>query len=71
MSQWLSERLGQPFVVENKPGAASNIASEAVARAPADGYTLLLITVPNAVNAALYEKLNFNLMLARHGSAVS
>jgi tripartite-type tricarboxylate transporter receptor subunit TctC len=71
MSQWLSERLGQPFVVENKPGAASNIASEAVARAPADGYTFLLITVPNAVNAALYEKLNFNLMLARHGSAVS
>jgi tripartite-type tricarboxylate transporter receptor subunit TctC len=62
MSQWLSERLGQPFVVENKPGAASNIASEAVARAPADGYTLLLITAPNAVNAALYEKLNFNLM---------
>jgi tripartite-type tricarboxylate transporter receptor subunit TctC len=43
MSQWLSERLGQPFVVENKPGAASNIASEAVARAPADGYTLLLV----------------------------
>ena len=53
MSQWLSEQLGQPFVVENKPGAASNIATEAVARAPADGYTLLLITAPNAINAAL------------------
>jgi tripartite-type tricarboxylate transporter receptor subunit TctC len=60
MSQWLSERLAQPFVVENRPGAASNIATEAASRAPADGYTLLLITAPNAVNTALYEKLNFD-----------
>jgi tripartite-type tricarboxylate transporter receptor subunit TctC len=60
MSQWLSERLAQPFVVENRPGAASNMATEAVSRAPADGYSLLLITAPNAVNAALYEKLNFD-----------
>jgi len=60
VSQWLSERLGQPFVVENRPGAASNIATEAVVRAPADGYTLLQCATPNAVNATLYEKLNFN-----------
>ena len=60
MSQWLSERLAVPFVVENRPGAASNMATEAVSRAPADGYSLLLITAPNAINAALYEKLNFD-----------
>ena len=61
MSQWLSERLGQPFVVENRPGAASNIATEAVARAPPDGYTLLAVTATNTVNATLYNKLSFNL----------
>jgi tripartite-type tricarboxylate transporter receptor subunit TctC len=60
VSQWLSERLGQPFIVENRPGAASNIATEAVVRAPADGYTLLQCATPNAINATLYENLNFN-----------
>jgi tripartite-type tricarboxylate transporter receptor subunit TctC len=60
MGQWLQERLGQPFVVENRAGAAGNIATEAAVRAPADGYTLLLITPPNVINATLYEKLNFN-----------
>jgi tripartite-type tricarboxylate transporter receptor subunit TctC len=60
MAQMLSERLGQQFVVENRPGAGGNIGTEAVVRAPADGYTLLLVLLPNAVNATLYEKLNFN-----------
>jgi tripartite-type tricarboxylate transporter receptor subunit TctC len=61
MGQWLSERLGQPFVIENRPGAASNIATEAVVRAPADGYTLLAVTATNSVNATLYgDKLSFN-----------
>ena len=60
ISQWLSERLGQPFVVENRAGAGSNIATEAVVRAHPDGYTLLLVGTPNAINATLYDKLNFN-----------
>jgi len=60
IGQWLSERLGQPFIIENRPGAGSNIATEAVVRAPADGYTLLLVGAFNAVNATLYDKLNFN-----------
>jgi tripartite-type tricarboxylate transporter receptor subunit TctC len=60
MGQWLSERLGQPFVIENRTGAATNIATEAVIRAPADGYTLLLATAANATNATFYERLNFN-----------
>ena len=60
IGQWLSERLGQQFVIENRPGAGTNIATEAVARAPADGYTLLLVAVTNAINATLYDKLNFN-----------
>ena len=62
MGQWLSERLGQPFVVENRPGAASNIGTEAVVRAPPDGYTLLLVSTTNAINATLYDKLNFNFL---------
>jgi len=62
IGQWLSERLGQQFVIENRPGANSNIATEAVVRASPDGYTLLLSTAANAVNATLYEKLNFNFM---------
>jgi tripartite-type tricarboxylate transporter receptor subunit TctC len=60
MGQWLSERLGQQFVIENRTGAATNIGTEAVVRAPADGYTLLLAHTANAINATLYEKLSFN-----------
>jgi Tripartite tricarboxylate transporter family receptor len=60
IGQWLSERLGQPFVIENRPGAASNISTEAVVRSAPDGYTLLLAASPNAINASLYDKLNFN-----------
>ena len=62
IGQWLSERLGQPFVIENRPGAASNIATEAVVRAPADGYTLLLVGAPHVINATLYDKLNYNFL---------
>ena len=60
VGQWLSERLGQPFVIENRPGAGTNIGTEVVVRAAPDGYTLLLIVTANAINATLYEKLNFN-----------
>jgi tripartite-type tricarboxylate transporter receptor subunit TctC len=60
MGQWLSQRLGQRFIVENRPGAGTNIATEAVVRAPPDGYTILLVGPPAAINATLYEKLNFN-----------
>jgi tripartite-type tricarboxylate transporter receptor subunit TctC len=60
IGQWLSERLGQPFVIENRPGAGTNIATEAVVRAPPDGYTLLLIGSTNAINATFYQKLSFN-----------
>ena len=60
LGQWLSERLGQPFVIENRPGGGNNIGTEAVVRAPADGYTLLLVAPPNAITATLYDKLNFN-----------
>jgi tripartite-type tricarboxylate transporter receptor subunit TctC len=60
IGQWLSERLGQSFITENRAGAGGNIGTEVVVNAPPDGYTLLLATVPNAVNATLYDKLNFN-----------
>jgi tripartite-type tricarboxylate transporter receptor subunit TctC len=60
IGQWLSERLGQQFVIENRPGAGSNIGTEAVVRAPADGHTLLLVAPANAINATLYDRLNFN-----------
>jgi tripartite-type tricarboxylate transporter receptor subunit TctC len=62
LGQWLSERLGQPFVIESRPGAGTNIATEAVVNAPPDGYTLLLVAPANAINATLYEKLNHNFM---------
>src|SRR5262245_59874370 len=60
IGQALSERLGQPFIIENRPGAAGNIGTESVVRAPADGYTLLLVGGWNAINATLYDKLSFN-----------
>ena len=62
MGQWLSERLGQSFVIENRPGGGTNIATEGVLRAAPDGYTLLLVAPANAINATLYSKLNFNFL---------
>jgi tripartite-type tricarboxylate transporter receptor subunit TctC len=60
MGQWFSEQLGQPFVIENRPGAGTNIGTEVVVRAPPDGYTLLWVTSVNTTNATLYDRLNFN-----------
>jgi tripartite-type tricarboxylate transporter receptor subunit TctC len=62
ITQWLSERLGQSFIVESRPGGGTNIATEAVINAPPDGYTLLLVAPANAINATLYEKLNHNFL---------
>ena len=62
IAQWLTERLGQQFIIDNRPGAGSNIGTEAVVRAPPDGYTLLIVGATNAVNTTLYEKLPFNLI---------
>ena len=62
IGQWLSERLGQPFIIDNRPGGGGNIGTEAVVRAPADGYTLLMVSTTHATNAALYDKLNFDLI---------
>src|SRR5436853_7564305 len=62
ITQWLSEHLGQQFFIENRPGAGSNIGTEAVIRASADGYTLLMVTAANAINATLYDKLNFDFL---------
>src|SRR5689334_9697889 len=62
MGQWLSERLGQQFIVDNRPGASGNIGTEAATKAPADGYTLLQIVTPNAINTVLYSNLNFDFM---------
>ena len=60
MGQWLSERTGQPFLIDNRPGAGGNLGTEAVVKAAPDGYTLLMVGTPSAINATLYEKLNFN-----------
>ena len=62
IGQWLSERLGQPFIIDNRPGAGGNIGTELTAKAPADGYTLLLVAPANVVNVTLYDKPGFNLM---------
>src|SRR5579862_3441707 len=62
MGQWLSERLRQSFIIENRPGAGSNTAAAAVVKAPPDGYTLLHLTVSNAINATLYENLDFDIL---------
>jgi tripartite-type tricarboxylate transporter receptor subunit TctC len=62
VAQWLSERLSQPFVVENRPGGGGNIGTETVVRAPADGYTLLLVSAPNIMNASLYDRLNYDFL---------
>ena len=71
MGRWLSERLGQPFIIENRTGAATNIGTEAVVRAPADGYTLLLAHTANAINATLYEITSISSATLRRSPASS
>ena len=69
IGQWLSERLGQPFIIDNRPGAGTNIGTEAVVRAPPDGHTLLLVNAANAINATLYDQLReplINLRIMAH-----
>jgi hypothetical protein len=68
LAQWQSERLGQQFVIENRSGAATNIATETAIRSPADGYTLLMANSTNTINASLYERLNFDLSETRYRS---
>jgi tripartite-type tricarboxylate transporter receptor subunit TctC len=63
MGQWLSERLGQTFFIESRPGAGTNIATETVVRAPPDGYTLLLVAPANAINATLYDRLSYDFIV--------
>ena len=60
MGQWLSERLSQPFIIDNRPGASSNLGTEAVVKAPPDGYALLMVSTTNTINATLYDKLSFD-----------
>ena len=69
IAQWLTERLGQSFLVDNRPGGGSNIGTEAVVNSPPDGYTLLLVSAANAINASMFDKLNFNFIqdIARGG----
>src|SRR5215831_3940011 len=62
MGQWLSERLGQPFIIENRPGAGGNLGTDSVVKSPPDGYALLVASSTNAINATLYEKLSFNFL---------
>src|SRR5215471_3592325 len=62
MGQWISDRLGQQFIIENRPGAGGNIGNETAVRAPADGYTLLYVVTANAISPALFDKLNFNFL---------
>ena len=62
MGQWLTERLSQPFIIDNRPGASSNIGTEAVVKASPDGHTLLMVSTTNAINATLYDKLSFDIL---------
>src|SRR5262245_37642835 len=71
IGQWLSERLGQPFIIENRPGAGSNIATEAVVNSQSDGYTLLMVSTSAAVSATFYRNLNFNLIVISRRSRAS